>query len=105
MLDDLLVHLFGQAVFGRYDPSARTRLLVRLAFGLLGAVLGVAGAAHVVSRAEPSPHLRLAMAALLLSFGAFWLLNVGLARSWRWPGILTLASLIALIAARLLLGA
>lgn len=105
MLDDLLVHLFGQAVFGRYDPSARMRLLVRLAFGLLGAALGVTGAVHVLSRTGPSAHLRLAMAALFLSFGAFWLLNVGLARTWRWPGVLTLASLIALLGARLLLGA
>jgi disulfide bond formation protein DsbB len=105
VLDDLLVHLFGHAVFGRYDPSARTRLLVRLAFGLLGAALGVAGAVHVLMRAEPGAHLRLATAALLLSFGSFWLLNVGLARTWRWPGVLTLASLIALLGARLLLGA
>ncbi len=105
MLDDLLVHLFGQAVFGRYDPSARTRLLVRLGFGLLGAALGVAGAVHVLTRPAPGAHLRVAMAALLLSFGAFWLLNVGLARTWRWPGVLTLASLIALLAARFLLGA
>jgi hypothetical protein len=44
------------------------------------------------------------MAALMLSFGAFWLLNVGLARTWRWPGILTAASLIALLAARFLFG-
>ena len=105
MLDDLLVHLFGQAVFGRYDPSARTRLLVRLAFGLLGAALGVIGAVHVLARPEPAAHLRMAMAALLLSFGSFWLLNVGLARTWRWPGVLTVASLIALLAARFLLGA
>ncbi len=32
------------------------------------------------------------------------LLNVGLARKWRWPGVLTVASLVALIAARLVLG-
>ena len=44
------------------------------------------------------------MALLLLSFGTFWLLNVGLARKWRWPGVLTVASLVALIAARLVLG-
>ena len=105
MIDDLLVHLFGEAVFGRYSPSRRAQLLARLFFGLLGFVLGLVGAIHIITRsANTGAHMRIAMAVLLLSFGTFWLLNMGLARGWRWPGVLTVASLVALIAARLVLG-
>ena len=105
MIDELLAQLFGEAVFGRYTPSRRTRLLVRLAFGLLGAALGITGAAWMVLRPDgASPPMRLALALLLLSIGTFWLLNVGLARTWRWPGILVAASLVALIAARFIFG-
>lgn len=101
MIDELLGQLFGEAVFGRYTPSRRTQLVTRLAFGVLGFALGLVGAVHVVTRADPAGvHLRLAMAALLVSVGLVWLLNVGLARTWRWPGVLAAASLVALIAAR-----
>ena len=105
MIDELLGHLFGEAIFGRYEPSRCTQLLTRLFFGLLGFVLGVVGAIHILTRnAGTGAHMRIAMALLLLAFGTFWLLNVGLARTWRWPGVLTVASLVALIAARLVLG-
>lgn len=105
MIDELLGQVFGEAIFRRYAPSRRAQLLARLFFGLLGFALGVGGAIHITTSGDTAgAHLRLAMAAFLLSFGTFWLLNVGLARRWRWPGVLTVASLISLIAARLLLG-
>lgn len=105
MIDELLVQLFGEAVFGRYSPSRRTQLLVRLAFGLLGAALGIAGAAWMLLRPDgASPPMRFALALLFISVGTFWLLHLGLARTWRWPGILVAASLVALIAARFILG-
>jgi hypothetical protein len=104
MIDEMLAHLFGEAVFGRYSPSRRAQLFTRLFFGLLGATLGIVGAVVILGRATASPPMRLAMAALFLSIGAFWLLNVGLARTWRWPGVLVAASLIALIASRFIFG-
>ena len=105
MIDALLAQLFGEALFGRYTPSRRAHLLARLFFGLIGAALGIAGAAYMTLRPDgASPPMRLALALLFLSIGAFWLLNVGLARKWRWPGVLVAASLIALIAARFIFG-
>ena len=105
MIDELLGQLFGEGIFRRYTPSRRTQLLTRLFFGLFGFVLGLVGGIHILTRsAATGAHMRIAMALLLLSFGTFWLLNVGLARKWRWPGVLTVASLVALIAARLVLG-
>jgi hypothetical protein len=105
MIDALLAQLFGEALFGRYTPSRRAQLLARLFFGLIGAALGIAGAAYMTLRPDgASPPMRLALALLFLSIGAFWLLNVGLARKWRWPGVLVAASLIALIAARFIFG-
>jgi hypothetical protein len=105
MIDALLAQLFGEALFGRYTPSRRAQLLARLFFGLMGAALGIAGAAHMTLRPDgASPPMRFALALLFLSIGAFWLLNVGLARRWRWPGVLVAASLIALIAVRFIFG-
>ena len=45
-MDDLLGELFGEVVLGRLSRSRRAQFLMRLFFGLLGAVLGVAGAVH-----------------------------------------------------------
>ena len=105
MIDGLLAQLFGEAVFGRYTPSGPAQLPVRLAFRLLGAGLGITGAAWMMFRPDgASLQMRFALAVLYLSIGAFWLLNVGLARMWRWPGILVAASLVALIAARFIFG-
>jgi hypothetical protein len=105
MLDDILGGLLGEALFGRIEHTRRREILLRLFFGLLGAALGLGGAVYMLTRDDPaSPHMRLAMAALLAFFGLFWLFNVALMRRWRWPGILTLSSLVALIAARFVLG-
>ena len=105
MIDELLAHLFGEALFGRYTPSRRAQLLARLSFGLIGAALGIAGTACMIHRRDgASPPTRVALAVLFLSIGAFWLLNVGLGRQWRWPGVTVAASLIALIAARFIFG-
>ena len=50
MIDELLAHLFGEAVFGKIGSSQRARLVFRLFFGLIGTGLGIAGAVHFAVR-------------------------------------------------------
>jgi hypothetical protein len=104
MIDEMLVHLFGEAVFGRLGASRRAQLIARLFFGLLGAGLGLAGAVLFLRRDAAGPVMRAGIAAFFACMGAFWLFNVALGRTWRWPGILTIASLVAVIVARLAFG-
>ena len=107
MIDDLLGDLFGQAVFGRLGRSRRAQLMCRVAFGLLGGVLGLAGAVHFGFRSEITGNMamRCSMIALFLFLASFSLFNVGLGRKWRWPGRLFVVSFIALFATRILFGA
>jgi len=68
MIDEFLVHIFGEAVFGRIGHSKRAQLLARLGFGLLGALQRrtrppVALAGRAVRR-EPGCALRCAATAL-----------------------------------------
>jgi hypothetical protein len=106
VIDEALVQIFGQALFGRLGSSARSRLLARLLFGTLGASLGIVGAFVIAERTASSPNLAL-RASIVGLFGflsAFCLFNVALARTWRWPGALFVASLVATFVARIAFG-
>jgi len=104
MIDEFLAHIFGEAVFGRIGHSRRAQLLARLAFGLLGAGLAIAGAVHFARLdAAMDAVMRASMVLVFIGLGCFSLFNVALARRWRWPGVLFVASLVALVGARLLL--
>lgn len=103
MLDDLIGHLVGEAMFGRLSPSRRAQLLFRLFFGLLGAGLGVTGLVYFLTRADVTinPALRASMAGMFLGLACFSLCNVGFRRPWRWPGALFIASFVAMFIVRL----
>ena len=104
MIDEFLVHIFGEAGFGRIGHSKRAQLLARLGFGLLGAGLAVVGAVHFARLdAAIDAVMRASMALVFIGLGCFSLFNVALARRWRWPGVLFVASLVALFGARRLL--
>ena len=106
MLDDLIGQLVGEAAFGRLNPSARAKLIVRLFFGLLGAGLGAAGAIYMVTNppATTNTALVVSMVAMFLALGCFFLFNVGMARPWKWPGLAFVASFVAMFFARIALG-
>lgn len=106
MIDDILAGIFGEVAFGRLGRSRRAQLVARLTFGLLGAMLAAAGAWHFAlgPLRGAGTAVRASAAALFLFLGCFSLFNVALARSWRWPGRLFLASLVALFVARIAFG-
>lgn len=106
MLDELLVHIVGEAVFGRLNRSERARLVARVAFGLLGAALGAAGAVHFATRGEPITNAGMfaSVVLLFLCMSAFFLFNVALHRPWRWPGVGFVLSFVSLFATRIALG-
>jgi len=106
MIDDLLGELFGEVVLGRLGRSRRAQLLARLFFGVLGALLGLAGVLHfTVGRREVSnPAMQASMIAVFLFLACFSLFNVALGRRWRWPGICFALSFVGLFAARILFG-
>ena len=107
MMDDLLAHLFGEALFGRLSPSRRTQLLFRVLFGLVGAGLGVTGAVHFGFKDDLTQNtaLRLSMVSLFVFLASFSLFNVALGRKWRWPGVLFVISFLLLFATRIIFGA
>jgi hypothetical protein len=106
MLDDLLGELFGEFAIRGGTNSRRAQLLARMFFGLLGAGLGLAGAVHFARQPEQTGNtpMWIAMIALFGFLSAFSLFNVGLGRTWRWPGALFLVSLAALFVTRILFG-
>lgn len=106
MIDDLLAHLFGEAVFGRLSRSRRAQLLFRLFFGLLGAGLGIAGTVHFALKTDLTQNtaMRFSMIALFVFLASFSLFNVALGRKWRWPGVLFVISFVSLFATRIIFG-
>jgi hypothetical protein len=106
LLDDLLGQVFGEVVFGRLSRSRRAQLLFRFFFGFLGAGLCFVGAAYFAVQPDLTTNLalRFSMIGLFVFFGCFWLLNVALGRTWRWPGLLTIASFVAMFVTRIALG-
>jgi hypothetical protein len=105
MFDDLIGQLLGQAVSRRLGHSERAQLLARLFFGGLGAVLGAIGAVHLLRRPLPSNVATHVSMVLVFGFlGCFSLFNVALHRSWRWPGLALLASLVSMFVTRIVFG-
>jgi hypothetical protein len=103
MIDDILAGIFGEVVLGRAGSSKRAQLLARLFFGLLGAALSVAGAAqfHVRNTGRHTA-MTLSVVAMFVFLTCFFLLNVALARKWRWPGVLFVISFVSLLATSVL---
>jgi hypothetical protein len=106
VIDEILIEIFGEAVFGRLNKSRRIQLLARMFFGLLGAGLGVAGGFYVALKPNLTQNSAM-LAAMILMFGflsCFALFNVALARPWRWPGMLFVLSFVGMFVSRILLG-
>lgn len=106
MLGEILAHIVGEAVFSRLTESERSRVVARVSFGLLGAVLGIAGALHFALRVRPITNtpVHASMVALFLCLACFFLLNVALHKRWRWPAVGFVLSFIALFVTRILFG-
>ena len=106
MLGELVAGLIGEAAFGRLGRSQRAQVVFRVGFGLLGFALGVAGAIHFWRLPEPITNLPMlvSMIAFFVTFACFWLFNVAMKRRWRWPGLGTIMSFVALFATRILFG-
>ncbi len=106
MLDDLLGQVLGEAAFGRLGHSRRAQLMFRLFFGVLGAALGLIGAIYMWRRPTVTTNVAMhaSMIAVFLSLSCFSLFNVGMARSWRWPGICFVVSFVSMFVARIAFG-
>jgi hypothetical protein len=106
MIDDILADLFGEAVRSRLGSSRRAELIARVFFGLLGAGLCAAGAVHFVRSVAPGhTAMSASMVAMFVFLAAFFLFNVALGRTWRWPGVLFATSFVSLFVTRILFGA
>jgi hypothetical protein len=83
--------------------SKRARGVLRVLFGLLGTGLACAGAWHTLDY-DASLHFRVVATSLFVFMGAFFLVNVTLARraSWPWKGFV--AAFVLLFVARIVLG-
>jgi hypothetical protein len=67
-------------------PNPRAQTLARRLFGALGGALCVVGAVHLWRAGLiPGLPLRVAATAFLMALAAFWIGNVMLARTWKWP--------------------
>lgn len=97
-LDDLLDGLGPDLI-----RSKRARGLARALFGLLGVGLSCAGAWNTLGY-HASFHFRLVAVGLFVFVGAFFLVNVTLARraSWPWKGFV--AAFVLLFVVRIVLG-
>lgn len=106
MLDDLLESLLGEAFVRSGPNSKRAQWIARIFFGLLGTGLCLAGAWHILFQYQGPGHPA-TLASMIAVFGflaAFFLFNVALARTWRWPGWGFVFALVAIFVARILLG-
>ena len=97
-LDDLL-----DGVGSDLGKSRRAQTVIRVLFGVLGVALSAAGARHMTGY-DASLHFRGAAVLLFVFLGAFFLVNVTLARpaGWPWKGLL--ASFVLLFVVRIVLG-
>jgi hypothetical protein len=103
-MDDLLEALFGEIALGRGRHSRRAQLMARVVFGLLGTALSTIGAIRFIRSGDGSPALRACIVLLFFFLGCFSLFNVGLGRTWRWPGVLFILSFVALFVTRVVWG-
>jgi hypothetical protein len=106
VLDDFLVQILGEKLFGRLGQTPRARRGARLFFGVLGAALGVIGAVHFATRPDLPANLslRASITGTFVALTCVSLFNIGLARSWRWPGLLFIGCFVAMFVTRIVLG-
>ena len=106
MIDELLAHLFGEAVFGKTGSSQQAQLVFRLFFGLIGTGLGIAGAVHFAVRDDFTQNvpMRLSIIGLFGCLASFSLFNVALGRRWRWPTVFFAVNLVSVFATRIMFG-
>ena len=83
--------------------SKRAQSVMRVLFGLVGTALSAVGAWHTLDY-DASLHFRLAGVALFVFLGAFFLVNVTLARKSTWPLKGFAAAFVMLFVVRILLG-
>jgi hypothetical protein len=89
--------------FGPDLKSNRPQRVIRVLFGLLGLVLSAAGAWQMRGY-DAGLHFRIAAVILFFFLGAFFLVNVILARnaSWSWKGLFLTFALLFVV--RILFG-
>lgn len=105
MIDEILVGIFGEAVFGKLGESRRAQLIARVLIGLVGTGLGLAGAIIFWNKSGiDNTAMQACMIAVFVFLACFCLFNIALARKWRWPGVLFLVSFVALFVSRFLFG-
>jgi hypothetical protein len=100
--------IFEQAVESiEVGPSSKWgQTVVRIGFGLLGVLLCVAGAVHVlvVGVEGARLHFNLAAASIFVSLSALCLFNITCLRAWRWPGRAFVLSFVTLFLVRIFFG-
>jgi hypothetical protein len=106
VIDEILSGI-GEVLFRNRGQSKRAQRFARLFFGLLGAFLGIAGVVHFLSRPSFTNNslFNASIVAMFLALACFFLFNVALARSWRWPGLLFVVSFVGMIVTRIAFGA
>lgn len=102
MLD--LDDLFEEITVG-LSGGRGLKVVLRILFGLPGLGLGMAGVWHMLGGGMEGSLLLRATAALMFLFLAlFFAFNVALLKAWRWPGLGFAASLVLLLAVRIVFG-
>jgi hypothetical protein len=104
MIGDLFAGLLEGYVATR-TPSRRWQIATRLFFGAVGCVLALVGTVVFLRRIEGTLPLRATFVLLFMSLGSFFLFNVLLFRTWKWPALLFVASFVAMFVVRLVWGA
>jgi len=102
MIDDIIGDILGDIAAGS-NPSKRYQGLIRIIFGLLGAVLSAAGMVKTYAY-DAGLAFRLAGIFLFAMLFCFCGFNIVLHRKWKWPGRLFLLSLPLLFAVRIIFG-
>jgi len=107
MIDEMLVQLFGEAVFGKLNNSRRAQFLFRVFFGLLAATLGIIGAVHFALRTGFTANgaLRVSIILVFVFLAGFSFFNIALGRKWRWPAAFFVLSFLAVFVTRIFFGA
>lgn len=103
MLGDIIGEILGEVVVGK-SLSERLKSVVRILFGLTGAILSLVGMFHTASYSAGLP-FRLAGMLLFAAIGCFCFFNIMLLRKWKWPGRLCIISLPLLFLVRIIFGA
>jgi drug/metabolite transporter superfamily protein YnfA len=100
-LDDL----FEEIDFG-LKGSKRGKTIFRIFFGVLGLLLGAAGAWHMLAGGvEGSLHMRATAALMFVFLALFFGINVALHKPWRWPGLGFVVCFVGMFVVRIAFGA